>query len=208
MKKFIIVMILLILGCGREDRIAISPDGRMVIVGDSIASGYGVEKGFSKYLAERMTIEVVTLGKNGETTRGALKRMAEVDGYNPQVVMVELGGNDLLQKIEADETKRNLQTIINGLRSREHAVILVKFYPRRSLMNIFFRRGRGEYEKMYEEFEEIEGVYVIDNIWDGVWGRHMIDGIHPDSRGHEVMAENLLKSLKRIFKDEIFKEKG
>lgn len=195
----IIVMVIILTACG-DKKVAVEPGGRMVVFGDSITNGYGVERSFSHYLDERIKMEVVAVGRNGETTRGGVKRLEEVENLDPKVVFIELGGNDLLQRMDARETSENMTLIVERLQRDGRIVVLAKFYPRRTLLTLFMGESRREYDQMYKSLEEVEGVYVIENLWDGVWGKHMLDTIHPDGRGHEVMAENIEESLRKIIR--------
>jgi len=195
----IILMVIVLTACGGK-KISVEPGGRMVVFGDSITNGYGVEKSFSHYLDESLEIEVVPVGRNGETTRGGVKRLEEVENLDPKVVFIELGGNDLLQRMDARETSGNMTLIVKRLQRGGRIVVLAKFYPRRTLLTLFMGESRREYDQMYKSLEEVEGVYVIENLWGGVWGKHMLDTIHPDGRGHEVMAENIEESLRKIIR--------
>lgn len=195
----IILIVIVLTACG-DKKIAVEPGGRMVVFGDSITNGYGVERSFSHYLDESLEMEVVAVGRNGETTRGGVKRMEEIENLDPKVVFIELGGNDLLQRMDARETSENMTLIVERLQRDGRIVVLAKFYPRRTLLTLFMGESRREYDQMYKSLEEVEGVYVIENLWDGVWGKHMLDTIHPDGRGHEVMAENIEESLRKIIR--------
>ncbi len=194
----IIIMILILIGCRVGDKVELTYGSRVVVLGDSITNGYGVEKSYVDYLSEVMKLEFISLGQDGATTREGLKKVDEVIGYDPQLVIVELGGNDLLKKMNIDETKKNLDIIVDKLQEKGISVVVLKFYPKLSILNIIFRKRRNGYENIYEELSKRNNVYIVNNTWDNVWGKHMLDTIHPDSKGHEIMARNVEESLKKL----------
>src|SRR3954469_9030491 len=104
---------------------------RVVILGDSIAAGYGLrrEESFPARLQERIDreglgFEVVNAGVSGDTSAGGLRRLDwSLDG-DVRVLVVELGGNDGLRGLPPEELKKNLTAIVRAARERHVAVLL------------------------------------------------------------------------------------
>lgn len=207
MKKGIyLIIILMLLGCGKEEeKVEVNLDKPLVVLGDSLAVGYGSSKGFTHYLREEMNQEIINLGKNGQTSRQALKRVDEVILYDPSIVIVELGGNDYLRRIPARETEINLTEIIEKLDDGERIIFLTEFYPTNSILSLFIKVPQKEYDNMYKRLSTGKNIYVLDNIWKDVWGKEMSDEVHPNTKGYEKMGQNILESLKKILTNKTFK---
>lgn len=207
MKKVIyLIMILMLLGCGKEKaKIEVDLEKPLVVLGDSLAVGYGSSRGFTHYLKEEMNQKVINLGQNGQTSGYALKRVDEVKSYDPSIVILELGGNDYLKRIPARETEINLAEIIEELDDGKRIIFLTEFYPTNHLLSLFIKVPKKEYDDMFKRLSKGENVYMIDKIWDDVWRKEMSDEVHPNTRGYEIMGQNILESLKKILSAKAFK---
>ncbi|UUV19545.1 GDSL-type esterase/lipase family protein [Fusobacteria bacterium ZRK30] len=173
----------------------------LICYGDSLTAGYGAPTGgsYPDYLQSKLKLKVINKGINGDTTVSALQRFkTDVLDYNPDVVIVELGANDLIQGIDASETKMNLNYIADELLKRNIRVYAVKFYGNQLIFNILKNDSKKEFDKIFEELEDKEGVYLIEDIWKGVWNKHMYDSIHPDETGYKKMGEIYLEELRPI----------
>lgn len=173
----------------------------LICYGDSLTAGYGAPTGgsYPDYLQSKLKLKVINKGINGDTTGSALERFkTDVLDYNPDVVIVELGANDLIQGIDASETKTNLNYIVDELLKRNIRVYIVKFYGNQLIFNILRNGSKKEFDKIFKELEDKEGVYLIEDIWKGVWNKHMYDSIHPDETGYKKMGEIYLEKLRPI----------
>ena len=207
MKKGIyLIIILMLLGCGKEKKkVEVKLDRPLVVLGDSLAVGYGSSKGFTYYLREKMNQNIINLGKNGQTSRQALKRLDEVMSHDPSIVLLELGGSDYLKRIPVREIETNLSEIIEKLDDGERVIFLTEFYPTNSILRLFIKVPKKEYDNMFKRLSQGENIYVLDNIWKGVWGKEMSDEIHPNTKGYENMGQNILESMKKVLSDKTFK---
>ena len=101
---------------------------RIIAFGDSLVEGRGATPGkdFVSVLARRLSTPIENAGRSGDTTVTALARLdRDVLARNPRVVIVLLGGNDFLRRMPTDDTFRNLSTIVERIRARGAAVVLV-----------------------------------------------------------------------------------
>ncbi|MGH7803152.1 MAG: arylesterase [Candidatus Binatia bacterium] len=172
----------------------------VVFLGDSLSAGYGLpaREAFpavvERKLAERGTpIRVVNAGVSGDTTAGGLSRLPWLLQQKPDLVVVELGGNDGLRGQSPEAIERNLRAIIEKSKSAGAKVILLamamppSYGPyARSFREIYPRVARDLDVPLVEGF--LEGV-------GGVTALNLDDGIHPTAAGHERLAENVLPSL-------------
>src|SRR5687767_12691753 len=104
--------------------LASEPRQRLVILGDSIAAGYGLEpeEAFPALLARKideagLPFQVVNAGVSGDTTAGGLRRISWILRQPVSVLLIELGGNDGLRGISPEETEKNLDQIIKKTRA-------------------------------------------------------------------------------------------
>ncbi len=170
-----------------------NPTGENVIaLGDSLTAGIGAPpgSGYVGYLEQFANVEIINAGVSGDTTRGALARLQrDVLDRNPKIVLVALGGNDVLRKIPEDETFGNLRLIITQTQQAGALVILIGFdFPLKS-----------SYERRYAELAEELGCPFVPDVMDDVFNNRelMADSVHPNARGYRVMAERIAPVLRK-----------
>jgi acyl-CoA thioesterase-1 len=172
-------------------------DQIVVAFGDSLTRGYGTPPGknFVTYLSEYTNIPIINSGKSGDTTSDALVRLKEdVIGKQPDVVLVLLGGNDFFEGNSEEVVRVNLKTIIRDIRASGAKVILIGG-SKQILPN---------YESVFERLaleEKVEG--YVPNVLLGVLFRKdlLYDSIHPNERGHEIIAKRILPTLEKVLKE-------
>src|ERR1051325_8845903 len=116
MKKFLYLFIALAILAGfyvwfrGEDKV-------VVAFGDSLTYGVGSTQGggFVTDLSNELGVPIVNLGVSGDTTAKAFKRIEQVLDKKPDVILLLLGGNDYLQNVPKEETRKNLEAIIETL---------------------------------------------------------------------------------------------
>ena len=196
-RPFVIALFCLLLaGCSRDTvRYADVPrEGPVVILGDSLAAGFEMQKGegFVEVLSQRLNLAIVNLGKSGATTSDSLPRVAEeVLPLKPALVIIELGGNDALQKIDQRVTRENLAQMISSIQAQQIPVMLLGV--RGGLMS-------DSFADMYAELaSEYETAYVSD-ILEGLLTRPEFkhDNIHPNAKGHQRLADKVEPELRRV----------
>ena len=160
-----------------------------------------------------MSIPVINAGVSGDTTAGGLARVdAQVLSQNPRIVVICLGANDLGQGIPAATTRENLQNIINKVDNGERKIYLAKFYTEAVARALAAQYGLADYAaqtaiiNQYDAIfralaSENNGVTLIEDIWNGVWGLHMSDAVHPDAKGYELMANNIFTVLQPYLRE-------
>lgn len=181
----------------------------VVVLGDSIAAGYGVEAGESfpddlqKRLAEKkLPWEVVNAGVSGDTTAGGVRRMPWLLKRRVDVLIVELGGNDGLRGLAPEETRANLEKIIALAREKYPEVKII-------LAGMQMPANMGaEYTKKFSElFAEVakeKKTELIPFVLEGVGGKPELnqpDRIHPNPEGHKIVAQNVWAVLEPVLKE-------
>jgi acyl-CoA thioesterase-1 len=181
-----------------------SPRPKIVAFGDSLTAGFGLEKSQSyPALLQRMldergyNYEVVNAGYSGETSAGGLRRIDKALAGDVRVVIVELGGNDGLRGLPPRDLKKNLAQIIEKAKARGALVLLAGMQAPPQLGAEY----TSEFRQVYAELGREQRVPVMPFFLEGVAGDpslNQMDGIHPNRRGAEVVAENVLEELEPL----------
>jgi lysophospholipase L1-like esterase len=169
---------------------------RVIAFGDSLVAGRGASAGrdFVSLLSQRLGIPIVNAGVSGDTTASALARLdRDVLARNPRIVIVLLGGNDLLRQIPVDATFANLDSIVGRVRQRGSAVVVV---------GVSTGFWLDPYGGRYEALARAHSAVLVPDILDGIIGHAdlMSDSIHPNDGGYAIIAgrlEPLLRDLIR-----------
>jgi acyl-CoA thioesterase I len=185
----------LLAGCGgsvpKLDRLA--PSDVIVAFGDSLTFGTGATEAESYpiVLGQLIGRSVVRSGVPGEITEGGLARAQSViDEHKPKLMIVCLGGNDMLRKVDEGETTSNLRAIIRTIKAQGIGVVLVGV-PRPALLT----SAPPFYEAIAKEFGiPYEGKIVTDVLYQR---DQKSDAIHPNAKGYRRMAEALAALLKK-----------
>lgn len=168
---------------------------QIIVLGDSIASGYGVpdEAAFPSVLSRLLGIPIVNRGVSGNTTAMGLNRVqTDVIAGNPWLVIVELGGNDFLQKLPQPETEKNLREIITSVQVSGAIAVLLGME-----LGVFV----DEYKELYERVAKDTKAYLIPQITQGILDNpryRQDDIIHPNQAGHELLATRIAQHLKPL----------
>lgn len=159
--------------------------------GDSITFGSGAEKNesYPTVLGELLQVPVINAGRNGDTSRDALARVDDVIRDKPGTVIVMLGGNDILHRINLQDTLQNLSNIIDRLQGEGMVVAMFALNP----------PGVGDnWQMAIEHLCKEKGVFYMDGVMKGLWGNRdlMADSIHPNKKGYALIAERIAAALK------------
>lgn len=183
---------LLLAGCGPDIPNLDSPGRTIVCLGDSITSGTGAAPGpaYPALLTSRLGTEVINQGVPGDTAEGGLARVDEALAADPWLVVVELGGNDILRRIPPERTEAALRQILQRLLDAKVAVLLVE-------LDVPFA---GRYAEIYERLGDEYDVPVLEDTLGDILTDASLkaDPIHPNARGHEVLAEEMAEEIEPL----------
>jgi len=185
---------------------AFAQEKQILIFGDSITAGFGLEEqnAFPAFIQQKidslgMNYNVVNAGLSGETSAGGLRRIDWVLQQPVDIFILELGGNDGLRGIDPENTKQNLQGIIGKVEEKyPGAEIILTGMEAPPNMG---ERYTGEFRSVFYELAEENDVTFMPFILEGVAGDPELnqgDGIHPTEEGHRVIAENLWGYLEKV----------
>jgi acyl-CoA thioesterase I len=175
----------------------------ILFFGDSLTAGYGlsVEEAFpalveQKFVSGGRKTKVINAGLSGETTAGGLSRIDWVLRQPIDVFVLELGANDGLRGLPLDQTQKNLQAIIDKVRSKNPKVKVV-------IAGMMVPPNMGpdyssRFNKIFPEVARKNNATLIPFLLQDVAGNerlNLADGIHPNVQGHKIVAENVYKVL-------------
>ena len=163
----------------------------VVAFGDSLTygTGAGENESYPAVLAQLMGHKVVGAGVPGEITEQALQRLPEVLAeHKPRIVIVCLGGNDMLRRLADADTIANLRAIVRGVNASGAAAVMVGV-PRPALLT--------SAPKFYEEIAKEFGIPYEGAIVTSVLYQRELksDTIHPNAKGYRKIAEALAALL-------------
>ena len=169
-----------------------SPGQTIVCLGDSITSGVGASPGqpWPALLAARIGTDVINLGVAGDTAEGGLARVDQALAANPWLVIVELGGNDVLNRVPPERTEAALRQILQRLLAADVAVVLVE-------LDVPFG---GRYAEIYGRLGDEFDVPVLEDTLGEILTDASLkaDPIHPNAQGHEVLAAAVAEEIEPL----------
>ena len=180
---------------------------KLAILGDSLAAGYGLApaQAFPTRLQAALkdkgrNVTVINHGVSGDTTMGGLERIDWMMADKPDIVMVELGGNDMLRALDPAATEKNLDTIIGKLKETGTTVWLVGMLAPRNFGPEYVKAFDGIFKKLADK----HGVPLYPFFLDGVAqdpALNQPDGIHPNAKGVDVIVERIMPFVTRNLDD-------
>ena len=181
----------------------------IVILGDSIGAGYGVDAddSFAGLLAERIKAKrlpyrIVNASVSGDTTASGLRRINWVLKREAAVLMVELGGNDGLRGITPETTRSNIEGIIDRARKKypDIKIVLAGMQMPANMGKAYTDR----FKAIFPAVAKAKKVALIPFLLEGVGAvpeLNLPDLIHPNSRGHRRVVENVWEVLGPLLKN-------
>jgi acyl-CoA thioesterase-1 len=179
--------------------------GTLLVVGDSISAGLGVntEQGWVALLRERLKStgfdhEVVNASISGDTSAGGLSRLpALLDKHDPDVVIIELGGNDGLRGMPLPQLKSNLSTMTKQSLSAGAKVLILGM----QLPPNYGQRYTDTFFKTFQDVAVDADVSLVPFMLEGVGGVEGMmqpDGIHPNAAAQPLMLDNVWPALEPL----------
>ena len=169
----------------------------VLVFGDSLSAGYGIDvnQSWPALLQSRLESQgyehrVINASISGETTEGGVTRIGStLENFSPELVILELGGNDGLRGFPPERMKANLQTIIEVTKTSGAAVVMLGI----RIPTNYGPRYTGAFENVYRELAEQSGVLWIEFFMEGIALNEDLmqdDGIHPNAEAQLILLDN------------------
>lgn len=195
----------------QEEEKGAEEDRKLILFfGNSLTAGMGLEQeeAFPALIQDKidslgLNYEVLNAGLSGETTAAGKNRISWVLNQDIDIFVLELGANDGLRGVPVEETKRNLQAIIDTVRKKnpETRILLTGMQIPPSLGREYTTEFREIFPELAEK-NDIELVpFLLENVA-GVSDLNQSDGIHPTAEGQRIVAENVWEELEPMLKEQ------
>lgn len=179
----------------------------ILFYGDSLTAGYGLspDQAFPALVERTLnksgkSAKVINAGLSGETSAGGVSRLDWILRQPIDIFVLELGANDGLRGLPINQTKKNLQTIIDKVKAK---------YPNAKIViaGMMVPPNMGDdyanaFRKIFPELAKKNNATLIPFLLEDVAGNSKLnlgDGIHPNAEGHKIVAENVVTAIEPLF---------
>lgn len=180
----------------------------LLVYGDSLSAAYGIaeEQGWVNLLRQRIRQQdqpyrVVNGSVSGETSSGGLARLpAMLESYQPDLVILELGGNDGLRGLPVSNLKANLLAMVEMIKTSGAQVLLagIQIPPN------YGPRYTEPFYQMFGDIAEQENLALVPFLIDGIPQQPRLmqsDGIHPRAEAQAMILDNVWPTLEPLLED-------
>ena len=218
--KFRFFLVLLILSCGdtpkkevrttsNENSVenALTSNEKIILFfGDSLTAGYKLDtqEAFPALIQDKidslqLNYKVINSGVSGETSSGGLNRISWVLNQKIDVFVLELGANDGLRGIPLKETKKNLQAIIDLVKSKNEdcKIILAGMQLPPNMGTEYITEFRKIFPDLAAKNTTALIPFLLENVA-GIPDLNLEDGIHPNVEGQKIVRDNVWVILKNV----------
>ncbi len=193
MKKFLLIILFLpLLGaCTKKPLFYNSAAPDIIAFGDSLTYGLGVttDNSYPAVLSQLTGRNIVNLGVSGNTAHQGAMRVNEIGRNMPRMVLIEFGGNDLLQNRPLEETRKALESIIDYVHGLNAMAVIVDTGGNCQM---------SRYTKMMKKLAKKKRALFIPGIMDGIFSNKSLksDVLHPNEKGYEIIANKVYGAIK------------
>lgn len=177
----------------------------ILVLGDSLSAAHGIDRnaGWVALLRARLErqgrdYQVINASISGDTTRGGLTRApAALDRYRPEILIVELGGNDGLRGLPLGETRQNLTRIVRMAKQRGIRVLLIGV----RLPPNYGPEFTARFQSLFHEVAQAESVPLVPKLLAGIAEHPALmqaDGIHPTAAAQPRLLANVWPMLRPL----------
>ncbi len=181
---------------------------KVVVIGDSLAAGLGLPADQAwpavlerSLLGAGISVRVTNAGVSGDTTAGGLSRLEWQLRQKPDVVVIELGGNDMLRGQSPEGIQNNLEQICQAALNAGSKVVLVGM----TAPETQGPEAKSAFDAIYPAIASKLGVTLVPGFLDPVLQHPELlqsDGLHPTAQGHERLAAVVHPVLARVLAEQ------
>jgi acyl-CoA thioesterase I len=184
-----------------------SAGGTVLVFGDSLSAAYGIspEQGWVALLTQRLQqqgygYQIVNASVSGETTSGGVERLPRaLQLHHPQLVILELGGNDGLRGLPLTDARDNLARMVQLSQQAGARVLLVGI----RIPPNYGPRYTDGFARMYPELASQYHLSLVPFLLEKVAlnpARMQEDGVHPNASGEPPVLDNVWPYLQPLLK--------
>ncbi|MBO6527898.1 arylesterase [Erythrobacter sp.] len=180
------------------------PERRILAFGDSLFAGYGLEEqqGYPEQLEDAMrargiNARVIDAGVSGDTSAAGRQRLAftlDAQAAKPDLVILELGGNDMLRGIQPDQTRANFEAMLEELRDREIPVLLMGMRSPPNYGEEYQRQFDALYGELAQQYDAALVPFWLESIYEDQ-SLFLDDRIHPTAEGITELVEDTVDDV-------------
>lgn len=178
----------------------------ILFFGDSLTAGYGLstEEAFPALIEKELNksdkkVHVVNAGLSGETSAGGLSRINWILRQPVDVFVLELGANDGLRGLPIEQTRKNLQSIIEKVKAKypDCKIVLAGMMVPPNMGKQYTDEFKSIYPDLAKENKATLIPFILEDVG-GIEKLNQADGIHPNVEGHKIIANNLKKVFEKL----------
>ena len=181
---------------------------KVLIVGDSLSAEYGLTRGtgWVDHMAqqaqrESTPVQLINASISGDTTSGGVTRLPSLlKLHQPQVVIIELGGNDALRGLDMNLTQSNLLTMIKASQATGAKVLVIAMQVPPNYGANYLKQMSMAYEKVSKSTGAALNQQFLKGVADDPdplkW--FQADRIHPNEKAQPLMMKNVWPQLKKM----------
>ena len=144
-------------------------------------------------------VRLINSGVSGDTSMGGLARLDWALADKPDLVILELGANDALRGLSPQQTRQNLEKILQRLREKEIPALLTGMKAPRNLGEDYYTNFDRIYPELATQYELPFYPFFLEGVA-GVPELNQIDGIHPTEAGVKVIVAGILPLVEELVK--------
>lgn len=202
LKKFLFALICLLIS------VPSFATSTILILGDSLSAGYGIDtqQGWVALLRNRLQksgydYQVINASISGDTTSEGVERLPDaLNSYHPEIVIIELGGNDALRGIPFNTTQQNLSRLIMMSQKNKTKILLLGLRLPPNYGPVYDQKFQTDYTNLAKQYH----VAVVPLFLNGVDSNPQLmqdDGIHPRQEAQSILLNNVWPVLKPLLDD-------
>lgn len=177
----------------------------IVIIGDSLSAGYGIDpqKGWVNLLATKLEkqdkFKIINLSTSGDTTSNGLAKFDNaLKKYEPAIIIIELGANDGLRGLSLSQMKSNLETMLKKSKAAGIKVLLLATYLPPNYGPVYTK----QFNQVFQDLAITYNAALVPMFLDGVAGNTLYiqnDRLHPNEKAQPIILDNVWPKLVPLF---------
>lgn len=183
---------------------------KLIFLGDSLTEGYGVAQTAAfpqliqgKFKKEKSPWTITASGSSGSTSASTLSRLKWISKEKPDVVFILMGSNDGLRGLKIKETEKNLVEALKWAKKEKIKIILGQLHVPPNYGKDYAKKFSEIFPRLAKKYDITLAPFLLNQVA-GISELNQADGIHPNEKGHQIIADNIYKFLVNYLE----KEKG